>query len=90
MTSLQIIQHLLFAPQVSSLRAWRQQTQGAGATSIVLLLLNAAVHGTTHQATETAIEDTESLVEINAAQTNFQSIFEERNRCAAIKKDQML
>ena len=50
----------VFAPQVSSSRAWRQRAQGAGATSIVLLLLAAAVHGTTYQATETAIEDTEA------------------------------
>ena len=49
-------------PTGLGLRAWRQRAQGAGATSIVLLLLAAAVHGTTYQATETAIEDTESLL----------------------------
>ena len=83
MTSLQIIQRLLFAPQVSSLRAWRQRAQGAGATSIVLLLLAAAVHGTTYQATETAIEDTESLLRPML----FQSVDKERDHCATLQEE---
>ena len=36
----------LIAPQISSSRAWRQHAQDAGAATIVLLLVAAAVHGT--------------------------------------------
>ena len=53
----------------------------------MLPLLAAAVHGTTYQATEAAIQDTESLAQVDAAQANFQIIGDKREHCAALKKD---
>ena len=78
----------LIAPQISSSRGWRQRAQGAGTATIVLLLVAAAVHGTTYQATEAAIEDSENLVgEVDSAQPNLHMIKPERDHCAALKID---
>merc|ERR1712151_1410225 len=84
----QISSDELVTPQVPNSRAWRQRAQGAGVATIVLLLVAAVAHGTTYQATEAAIEDSESLVaEVDSAQANFQAIGKERDHCAALKKD---
>merc|ERR550532_2319517 len=83
----QISSDELVSPQIPSSR-WRQRAQGAGAATIVLLLVAAVVHGTTYQATEAAIEDSESLVgEVDSAQPNFQMIKPERDHCASLKID---
>jgi hypothetical protein len=84
----QISSDELVTPQVPNSRAWRQRAQGAGVATIVLLLVAAVAHGTTYQATEAAIEDSESLVaEVDSAQANFQAIGKESDHCAALKKD---
>merc|ERR1712176_47672 len=61
---------------------------GAGVATIVLLLVAAVAHGTTYQATEAAVEDSESLVaEVDMAQPNFQAIGKENDHCATLKED---
>ena len=55
----QISSDELVTPHIPSSR-WRQ-TQTTGVATIVFPLTAAAVHDTTYQATETAIEDTETL-----------------------------
>ena len=53
----------------------------------MLLLVAAVAHGTKYQATEAAIEETETLdSEVDTAQANFQSIPKERDHCATLKK----
>ena len=72
----------LIVRQVSSVRAWHQRAQAI----IVLLLVAAAVHGTTYQITEATMEDTESLAQVNVAQANFQSISKEGDHCATLRE----
>ena len=82
----QISSDELVTPQVTNSRAWRQRAQGAGVATIVLLHVAAVAHGTTYQATEAAIEDSESLLaEVDSAQANFQAIGKE-SHCATLKK----
>jgi len=76
----------LVAPQQTGVRAWRQRAQGAGAATLVLLLVGTALHGSSYQTT-VAVEETESLAEINAHQANWQVVAPERDHCTAAKKD---
>ena len=53
----------------------------------MLLLVAAVAQGTKDQATEAAIEDTETLdSEVDTAQANFQSIPKARDHCVTLKK----
>merc|ERR1712113_1359414 len=72
------------APQQTSVRAWQRRAQGAGAATILLLLVGAALRTTTYQ-TSASVEDTESLSEMPAHQANWQAIKTERDLCAKSK-----
>ena len=73
----QISSDELVTPHIPSSR-WRR-AQRTGVATIVFPLIAAAVHDTTYQATEAAIEDTETLdSEVDTASGNFQSIPKKR------------
>ena len=82
----QISSDELVTPHIPSSR-WRR-TQRTGVATIVFPLIAAAVHDTTYQATEAAIEDSENLVgEVDSAQPNLHMIKPERDHCAVLKID---